>query len=236
MHRQSGNVLFLILIAVALFAALSYAVTSSSRSGGSSTSKEKATASASVILSWLASVDAAVMRLHLSKDLAYEDITFGANAKWYDGTSVSNSYHNARCTTNNCRVFHPDGGGLPQPNFVSYAVTNAGLGPTNTAPGYIGLHTMPWPDAGTSARDVVMIIIGIQPNICDALNQKLDIIHIPTLTGSSPNGNDISAWDSGTRAVSSNPDSISGKHTFASEKIGSGDSTYCNVMHLLIIR
>ena len=48
--REEGNVLFLILIAVVLFAALSYAVTSSTRSGGGSVSKDKAKSYAAAIV------------------------------------------------------------------------------------------------------------------------------------------------------------------------------------------
>ena len=62
-NSSRGNVLFLILIAVALFAALSYAVTSSSRGGGSNASSEKGVIGAGEIMDLFASYDAAVMRL-----------------------------------------------------------------------------------------------------------------------------------------------------------------------------
>ncbi len=64
--RDSGNVLFLILIAVALFAALAYAVTSSSRSGGGDISKEKASALASQILNHGIAVRTAVTRMTMN--------------------------------------------------------------------------------------------------------------------------------------------------------------------------
>lgn len=60
--RQSGNVLFLILIAVALFAALSYVVLSSSRSGGASTEKERLELDVASTLNTLTNIRAEIVR------------------------------------------------------------------------------------------------------------------------------------------------------------------------------
>ena len=64
MKRQSGNALFLILIAVALFAALSQAITNSSRGGGS-VDREQAEIDASLIVQQGALVKNAVMRTRI---------------------------------------------------------------------------------------------------------------------------------------------------------------------------
>lgn len=65
-QSESGNVLFLILIAVALFAALSYAVTKSTRSGGGSTEKEKATLSSAAMTQYPTALRTAIIRMVLN--------------------------------------------------------------------------------------------------------------------------------------------------------------------------
>ncbi|MGB1077249.1 MAG: hypothetical protein ACPG05_02995 [Bdellovibrionales bacterium] len=74
--RESGNVLFLILIAVALFAALSYAVTQSSRGGGDGATKEKNTFSGLEYVQIGRDIKVAVQRLMLIGGCSLEELSF----------------------------------------------------------------------------------------------------------------------------------------------------------------
>lgn len=102
---QSGNALFIILIAVALFATLSYAVTSSSRSGDG-VDEELATLDQAELENYQANIDLAVKRLIFAK--------CGSNI---DYTPPSEQLAGDK----SCHVFHVQGGG-------AYYRANLGLG------------------------------------------------------------------------------------------------------------
>ncbi|MCD8569257.1 MAG: hypothetical protein LRY50_13400, partial [Geovibrio sp.] len=75
--RESGNVLFLILVAVALFAALSYAVSSSTRSGSSDGGRQEDTEIiASSLLQYASGLAMAVEKMRLSHSCSESDISF----------------------------------------------------------------------------------------------------------------------------------------------------------------
>src|SRR5688572_12872535 len=94
---ESGNVLFLILIAVALFAALSYAVTQSTRSGSGSTDKETNLLNSATLTQYPTALRTAVVRMVLN-GRGVENIGFNSPAN-FGGASTDQL------------VFHPDGGG-----------------------------------------------------------------------------------------------------------------------------
>lgn len=159
---QSGNVLFLILIAVALFAALSYIVSQSTRSGGGGYASEKIQLSASQLLQNGIGIRTALMRM-INAGIKQEDLDF-----WWDANPVG-------------AVFGKDGGAarinippdiLPSvsgsPGFFYHAPASTPVSVANI---------------GTSAPDIVM---GLNFNldakgeqICAAINKKLGIDTIP---------------------------------------------------------
>ena len=84
MKNSNGNVLFLILIAVILFAALSYAVTSSTRSGGSDTSDENLKLKIAEMVNYTTSLRTAVQRAYLLN--FYDQVHFNDEPENSNGT------------------------------------------------------------------------------------------------------------------------------------------------------
>ena len=96
-HKTNrGNVLFLILIAVALFGALTYAVTNSMRTGSSTTEKEQAKLDQAVMDNYMAGINVGKMRLEMA---GCSSIDYTAPADQGAGDK-------------SCHLFHPDGGGV----------------------------------------------------------------------------------------------------------------------------
>ena len=74
--HDNGNVLFLILIAIILFSALSYAVTRSTQSEGKGISQEDAEIQAANANQYLNALRTAFMRLELMGDCLRSEISF----------------------------------------------------------------------------------------------------------------------------------------------------------------
>lgn len=239
MRNERGNILFLILLAVVLFAALSYAVTSSMRGGGRDAGNESTQAGAATIMQWFAAIDAAVLRLNLVQDIKYEDISFGYTAQNYGATATWSNYnHNTRCTTNTCRIFHTDGGGVPPSDFRKWAVaTPTGATSANLGPGYAVLYSLPWPGAGTELNDITIVLFFISPAVCKIINDTMGItvVPAPAVVGTSTGAGNVANWDNATGTIN-NPAPLIGKDTFASALGGSGDGAYCHIRHLVMAR
>ena len=182
-RTQNGNALFLILIAVALFAALSYALTSSSRGGGN-ISKEKALISASTLLQQLNELNTAADRMKIA-GRPYDQIEF------FSGGACAPDY--TLCNSGEDCLFAPEGGNVLVTNFPKDAFTdfpNGWLrspgdtsGPTNTNI-WLDCHTdvFDWgSDTGTggSGHERVIYLDNITEQVCRTYNKQFDYDGIP---------------------------------------------------------
>lgn len=233
-RSQRGSVLFLILLAVVLFAALSYVVTNSTRGEGKDASTETSDSQASDILSFLTAISVSTQRMVLT-GTPIEDVSFQHESESYAGSRTV-IYINNRCITTSCRLFDTQGGGLPFRSFEKYAVS-APINWQSTwrKPGYIDFHMGKWPGAGTDKNDIIIQLNAIKPDICQAMNRILAITSLPNLTGSWIGVTPVSLWD-GTGYTATNPAPLYGKDTFGTGPNGSGDGIYCNIRHLVYAR
>ena len=185
--RQSGNVLFLILIAVALFAALSYVVVQSSRSGSGAIASEKDRLAASEIFNYVTAVQSGLLRLQLS-GCKENQISFSNPVD--DAAAIAESWAKNYMNPNapadhSCDIFHPNGANVIRKNVPES--WSAMLDPSllrfwyTTGDAIQNVGTT----CGTSeCTELNINIWGIKPGLCAAINEKLGyhdfITNLPT--------------------------------------------------------
>lgn len=171
---QTGSALWLILVGVVLFAALSYAVSQNMRGGGETVaSEEMAKNQATQILQFAASLKRAVQTMRID-GVDPTEIDF-------DAPGLA-GYDNGACGLASCKVFDSGGGGVSyqKPLADWYHDQHAAL----TASGYgqyvftgikvTGIGT-DCADPDTSCSDLVLLIPYIRKAICESLNNKLGV-------------------------------------------------------------
>lgn len=171
-QSEKGNVLFLILIAVALFAALSYVVTQSTRSGGGSTEKEKNILSSAQMTQYPTALRTSIIRLVLG-GVGIESVRFNSPTSFGPST--------------NLEVFHPNGGGATFQQAPA-DLSSTGLAPLNwtynaefDVPG-IGV-------SGAGGNDVIAFLAGVSAGVCRQVNEELGVIVTSCTAGASfPSG------------------------------------------------
>ncbi len=177
--KQAGNALFLILIAVALFAALSYAVTQSGRGGGS-IDREAAQLEIARIDNFHANVRSYVQRMMLLSGYAADEIDLqgtdsAGNPIWIRNNSNPTTTANTNCIVDECRIFR---------NIPALIVDSQFIGPVGGAasayvPGHAGAKAIRIDGVGTSARDVVISYGRVGDALCTQFNQTRGITGIP---------------------------------------------------------
>lgn len=155
-NRQNGNALFLILIAVILFAALSYAITQSNRSGGDP-GKETNLIASTTVMQYADAVKTAMTKMRVRGATNQLDF-ISPDTPTFDDPPVT------------YKVFHPNGGGAVwqnvDPNTVELDGSGVPLGSwvfrTDTA--VAGLAV---------GNTYVAFLTHVRKSVCETINEQL---------------------------------------------------------------
>lgn len=170
MRVEKGNVLFIILIAVALFGALSYAVTQGMRGGGSDISKDQAGLYADEILDYAKSVEIAVQRM-MARGVSENDLCFDIDQ--YPGGNAS--FEHASCADTKNRVYHPNGGGIYYKSINVKALDSANSANSTYALPYIQSGYQMVGIGNESLPELLLQINFITKDVCMAINRSVGV-------------------------------------------------------------
>ena len=174
--REKGNALFLILIAVALFAALGYAITQSSRGGGKNADAEKLSLQAAQIVQYAGSIKFAIDRMRYGWGYRDTEISF-------ENSTVA-GYTNANCTSTDCKVFDTAGGGVaydaPKEEWLDSSQSAQALYgewyfPVGVCIPFVGTGETGCQGDGLDNEELVLILPYVRKALCLEINDRLGI-------------------------------------------------------------
>ncbi|NCC21537.1 MAG: hypothetical protein EOM26_03635 [Alphaproteobacteria bacterium] len=159
-QHEGGNVLFLILIAVALFAALSYAVTQSSRSGAGTADGETALVNSAQITQYPAAVRTSIVRMIIGG----VDVT----ELEFDPPPYTDS-------TAGRRVFHPADGGATYVTAPPDVMHDGQQGTWVFSSSFQIVDIGTTGDGDATANDIIAFLPGVARSVCQKINSELGI-------------------------------------------------------------
>ena len=157
---QSGSALIIILVAVALFGALSYTVANMLRGGDSpnAIAEQPASILTDEILGYARTVKQAVQDLKISNGCEDEQISFE--------NDIGSEYVNT-AAPNDCRVYGSEGANLSRQNMFEDVSSSPWL--------FTGENRIANVGSNTTDGDLLIVLPDINLTVCLAINDKLNV-------------------------------------------------------------
>jgi len=179
---ERGNALVYVLIAIALFAALSFTLSRNADTGEAGTlSEDRAKLYMSQIVSYAAQAKSVYDQMNFQGIQADNvDFTTPDDSTFNDNLADGGSADRIR------KIYHPDGGGLNVGYIPEGAIENSGITtPGDPAPGwYMGrFNNHEW--TASTNQEIVLTAYGLNPVICAMINQTItgsgEIADVPSM-------------------------------------------------------
>ncbi len=188
---ETGSAIILILMAIAMFAALSYVVFRDSRSGISSLTAEQARIAAQEVLSYADGIKKTVQTLRLRGCSDTQINLYSANGAAGVGDNAGAP------ADDSCDVFSVAGGNMNYQDIPSVALSSSA---TTTKWWFDGRIVVK--NIGTTSPELIVWAQQLKPEVCNALNQA------------------VMGADSAAEVVSTHTTGFSGTYSAAADGVG----------------
>lgn len=164
---ESGNILWFLLLTVALLAMLTFIVSRNSGTVNQSGRAEQDRIRASSLLRYTKLIETAVQKMVLNDGISENDLDFIALGAAHDNTNCASAY---------CEVFNVEGGGVDYQSAADIlgdeSFTYNWHISTGNRVGGMGCD-----DASANCKELLLLLEGVPESLCLQVNKILDIIN-----------------------------------------------------------